>query len=127
MAQRFEVDKKSNLPVYAQLEERIRFLIHSGELKSGDSLPTVRELAVQLGVNANTVARVYRELSREGLLRLERGIGTFVAESAQQTMKQSEFKAFEGAVLDVIAMAKGAGMTASEVAQFIQARWMEVQ
>ena len=125
MAQRFLVDKKSDLPVYVQLEERIRFLIHSGKLKAGDPLPTVRELAVELGINANTVARVYRDLSRDGLLRLERGIGTFVTDSAQQTMQHSEFKAFEAATLDVIAMAKSAGMTASEVAQFIQARWTE--
>ena len=75
-----KIDKRSGIPIYIQLGESIRLLIREGKLKPGDDLPTVRSLAVQLGINANTVARVYRELQTDGLLRLERGIGTFVAE-----------------------------------------------
>ena len=69
---------RSPLPVYVQLAEQIRLLVRRGALTAGDPLPTVRELAVALSLNANTVTRVYRDLQQEGLLRLERGLGTFV-------------------------------------------------
>jgi DNA-binding transcriptional regulator YhcF (GntR family) len=74
----FKIDRASPLPVYAQLADQIRLLVRRGALSPGDPLPTVRELAVALGINANTVTRVYRDLQQEGLLRLERGLGTFV-------------------------------------------------
>ena len=82
MPARFKIDRASPLPVYVQLAEQIRLLIRRGALSPGDPLPTVRELAVALSINANTVTRVYRDLQQEGLLRLERGLGTFVAAAA---------------------------------------------
>ena len=120
------IDKKAGIPVYVQIEERIRFLVHKGTLSPGDAMPTVRALAVTLGINANTVARIYRDLEADGILRLERGVGTFVAATACQTLPEQEFKRFEKKVLEVAKMAKTAGMTAPELAIFIQARWKEV-
>ena len=84
MPGRFQIDRASPLPVYVQLAEQIRLLIHRGALGPGDPLPTVRELAVALSLNANTVTRVYRDLQQEGLLRLERGLGTSVAPQQQR-------------------------------------------
>mgnify|MGYP002681587656 CR=1 FL=1 len=75
------IDKSSGVPIHLQLAERIRLLIREGALKAGEALPTVRSLAVELEINANTVARVYRDLQTDGLLRLERGVGTFVADT----------------------------------------------
>ena len=80
MELRIEIEKRSAVPIYAQLRDQIRLLVLRGALAPGDSMPTVRALAVDLGVNANTVARVYRDLQTEGVLRLERGVGTFVTE-----------------------------------------------
>ncbi len=77
-----QIDKRSGIPVYVQFGEQIRLHIKRGFLKVGDALPTVRSLAVELGINANTVARVFRDLQTEGVLRLERGVGSFVAETA---------------------------------------------
>jgi GntR family transcriptional regulator len=74
----FHVTPDDPLPLYAQLEREIKLAVVLGTLKIGDQLPTVRQLAVDLRVNANTVARVYAELEREGLLSTRRGIGTFV-------------------------------------------------
>jgi GntR family transcriptional regulator len=77
----FLVDSSSPTPIYAQLERSIRAAIATGELGRGAQLPTVRQLAVDLAVNANTVARVYAQLERDGMLETRRGVGTFVPES----------------------------------------------
>jgi len=69
------------MPIYAQLEQTIRFAIATGKLRPGEKLPTVRQLAVELRVNANTVARVYAELERAGVVETKRGVGTFVSEN----------------------------------------------
>ena len=66
------------MPLYAQLTRAIQFAIATGRLRIGEQLPTVRQLAVELRVNANTVAKVYAELERAGVLETRRGVGTFV-------------------------------------------------
>ena len=77
----FDVDSTSPTPIYAQLDRSIRAAIATGQLQLGTQLPTVRQLAVDLAVNANTVARVYAQLERDGILETRRGVGTFVRES----------------------------------------------
>ena len=76
----FEVDSRSPTPIYAQLDRSIRAAIATGSLEPGVQLPTVRQLAVELAINANTVARVYAQLERDGILETRRGVGTFVRE-----------------------------------------------
>jgi GntR family transcriptional regulator len=77
----FNVDPQSPTPIYAQLDRSIRAAIATGALPPGSQLPTVRQLAVDLAVNANTVARVYAQLERDGILETQRGVGTFVRAS----------------------------------------------
>ena len=77
----FSVDPRSPTPIYAQLDRSIRAAIATGELPANAQLPTVRQLAVDLAVNANTVARVYAQLERDGILETRRGVGTFVREA----------------------------------------------
>jgi GntR family transcriptional regulator len=72
------IDPRDATPIYAQLERGFRAAIAAGRLRLGDQLPTVRQLAVQLRINANTVARVYAELERTGVLETRRGVGSFV-------------------------------------------------
>ncbi|HTH99880.1 MAG TPA: GntR family transcriptional regulator [Acidisoma sp.] len=74
----FHIDTKHPTPLYHQLERSIKFAIATGKLRIGDQLPTVRQLAVELKINANTVAKVYAELERSGVLQTRRGVGTFV-------------------------------------------------
>lgn len=74
----FDIDQSSPMPIYAQLEQGIRGLIARGKLREGDQLPTVRQMAVELAINANTVAKVYAELESEGILATKRGVGTFI-------------------------------------------------
>src|ERR1041384_7850296 len=74
----FHIDTKHPTPLYHQLERSIKFAIATGKLRIGDQLPTVRQLAVELKINANTVAKVYAEWERAGVLQTRRGVGTFV-------------------------------------------------
>src|SRR4029453_3921386 len=76
------IDARDRTPIYAQLERGLRAAIATGRLRPGDQLPTVRQLAVDLSVNANTVARVYAELERAGVIETRRGVGSFVCGTA---------------------------------------------
>src|SRR3954469_23645217 len=78
------IDTKDRTPIYAQLDRGLRAAIATGRLTTGEQLPTVRQLAVDLSINANTVARVYVELERAGVIETRRGIGSFVTASPQQ-------------------------------------------
>src|SRR5262245_51000508 len=73
------VDTADATPIYAQLDRGLRAAIAAGRLRPGDQLPTVRQLAIDLKVNANTVARVYAELERGGVIDTRRGVGSFIA------------------------------------------------
>jgi GntR family transcriptional regulator len=79
MSEMFTLSPSHPMPLYAQLTRAIRFAIATGRLRVGEQLPTVRQLAVELRVNANTVAKVYTELERSGILETRRGVGTFVS------------------------------------------------
>ena len=119
------IDMKSGIPVYIQLGEQIRILIRNGALQAGDLMPTTRGLAVQLGINVNTVARVYRDLQNSGHLRLRRGVGTFVAEGVDQPMNKKDFARLEAQVDKIIQLSKEASITAAELTQFIITKWKE--
>src|SRR6185295_14709634 len=78
------LDSRDATPIYAQVERGLRAAIAAGRLKPGDQLPTVRELAVELSVNANTVSRVYVDLERAGVIETKRGVGSFVTATPAQ-------------------------------------------
>lgn len=80
----FAIDLHSGVPVYRQLIDQVRGGIASGSLTAGDQLPTVRQLAVDLAINPNTVMRAYRELELGGLLETHQGTGTFIAEKKME-------------------------------------------
>src|SRR6059036_2467256 len=73
------IDSGDPTPIYAQLERGLRAAVATSRLRPGDQLPTVRQLAVDLRINANTVARVYAELERAGVIETKRGVGSFVS------------------------------------------------
>ena len=75
----FAIDLHSGVPVYRQLIDQVRGGMASGALTAGDQLPTVRQLAVDLQINPNTVMRAYRELELGGVLESHQGTGTFIA------------------------------------------------
>ncbi len=73
------INLESSVPVYLQIVDRIKYLVTLGRLHPGEQLPTIRQLAADLRINFNTVARAYTELDREGVISTEQGRGTFVA------------------------------------------------
>ncbi|HHV35776.1 MAG TPA: GntR family transcriptional regulator [Syntrophomonadaceae bacterium] len=80
---KFEIDLKNGIPIYIQLKKQIKYAIASGKLPPNSQLPTVRQLAVDLKVNVNTISRVYSELKKEGVLITKQGKGTFVSKKKE--------------------------------------------
>jgi len=76
---RFQLDLRSGVPVYRQIIDQVLVAIASGACKGGDQLPTVRQVAVDLAINPNTVVRAYRELELQGTLETQQGTGTFIS------------------------------------------------
>jgi GntR family transcriptional regulator len=109
------IDTRDRTPIYAQLDRGLRAAIVTGRLRPGDQLPTVRQMAVELQVNANTVARVYAELEREGVLETRRGVGSFVAATPGAARSATEHtKRLRAFVTRVLADAAAAGFTHDE-------------
>lgn len=81
------VDFDSEVPIYVQVKNQIRLLVDHGALAPGEQLPTVRDLAVDLEINANTVSRIYADLEREGYIARRRGVGTFAVHPGEQRVR----------------------------------------
>src|SRR5580765_8817888 len=111
------IDSQDATPIYAQLERALRAAIATGRLQPGEQLPTVRQLAVELRVNANTVARVYADLERAGVLETQRGVGSFVSAVGPVEARPAQEKArrLRAFVTRVLADADGAGFTIDDV------------
>jgi GntR family transcriptional regulator len=110
------VDQQDSTPIYAQLDRGVRAAIATGRLRPGDQLPTVRQLAVDLQVNANTVARVYAELERSGVIETKRGVGSFIAASPAQAHPPREHeRRIRTFVTRVLADAAAHGLTVDDV------------
>lgn len=77
------LDHASGVPIYVQLKDAIYTAVRTGSFRQGTQLPTVRQLAVELRINANTVSRAYTELEREGVISSQQGRGTFVTLSKE--------------------------------------------
>ena len=75
-----QINASLSLPIYAQIIEQIKLCLASGMITAGEQLPSIRELAMRLRINPNTVARAYRDLEKEGIVITARGKGVFVAE-----------------------------------------------
>jgi GntR family transcriptional regulator len=100
MSQMFSLSPSHPMPLYAQLTRAIQFAIVTGRLQIGEQLPTVRQLAVELRVNANTVAKVYAELERSGVLETRRGVGTFVCARHFEARNRQDPQAILGDLVD---------------------------
>ena len=113
-----ELDPRDPTPIYAQLDRALRAAIASGRLSIGDQLPTVRQLAVDLRVNANTIARVYLDLERAGVIDTRRGVGSFIRASAAAARPAREHQRRLRALATPIAADTAAhGFTIDELVQ----------
>jgi len=101
--------------VYRQIMDQVLGAMASGRLASGDQLPTVRQLAVDLSINPNTVIRAYRELEIRGFLDTHQGSGTFITAQPVQQDNEERQRKLDGIVSDAIARAGAEGFTAQQV------------
>jgi len=115
------IDASDRTPIYAQLERAFRAAIAVGRLQPGEQLPTVRQLAVELRVNANTVARVYAELERAGVFETRRGVGSFVRIGAAAARPPDEHaRRLRAFVTRVLADAGAHGFTLEDLITALQ-------
>jgi GntR family transcriptional regulator len=115
------IDARDRTPIYAQLERALRAAVATGRLQPGDQLPTVRQLAVDLSVNANTVARVYAELERAGVIETRRGVGSFVCGTAARAHPPREHdRRLRAFTTRILADADAAGFTLEDVVQALE-------
>src|SRR6202521_5760718 len=106
-----KLDLRSGVPVYRQIIDQVRAGIGAGTLSAGDQLPTVRQLAVDLAINPNTVLRAYRELELGGLIETHQGTGTFVANKKQQKNNAERERQLNQLTGEFAARAGAAGFT----------------
>jgi len=117
------IDPRDPTPIYAQLERALRAAIATGRLQAGDQLPTVRQLAVDLRVNANTVARVYAELERAGVIETRRGVGSFITATAARAQPPREYdRRLRAFVTRVLADADASGFTIDDLVSALETR-----
>ena len=116
----FGLDLHSGVPVYRQLVDQVRGGVASGSLSAGDQLPTVRQLAVDLAINPNTVMRAYRELELGGLLETHQGTGTFISDKKPEKKTAERERQLGQMTSEFAARAGAAGFTLEEVIDRLQ-------
>jgi GntR family transcriptional regulator len=110
-----QIDPRSATPLYAQIAGRLRVAVAAGELRPGEPLPSVRQLASKLRVNPATVVQAYRDLETEGFVEMRQGTGTFVKEVVPERKATERSKQASDLVRQMIAEAGRLGLTAREL------------
>lgn len=119
MLSRINID--SSIPVYEQIENQVQFAIASGELKIGDKLPSVKELADRLDINFNTVAKAYRDLEVMGLISTHRGRGCFVKKGAEKQCRDMSRSRVAARLFEAVQEGKAAGLGKKNVTELVNA------
>ena len=116
------IDFKSGVPFYRQIIEQVKFAIARGDLHAGDQLPTVRQLAVDLSINPNTVIRAYRELEIGGVLETHQGSGTFVGQEKPRIDEIERQRMMDQILTELLARATGYGFSLHDVLEGLRRR-----
>ncbi len=115
------VDVDNGLAVYDQIVRQVKFAVADGALRSGEMVPSVRELARQLAINPNTVARAYRQLQDDGVLETVRGLGLSISSTARRQCQSERTRLIRARLRLVLEEALHSGLDASEIEQMTQA------
>lgn len=110
----FKINEKSVVPIWIQIRKRLVYLISSGKFERGERLPSVRELSVSLGVNYNTVNKVYQDLERDGYIYSQRGRGTYVSDLKGVKLSAVD-EDVEALAIDFVQQALTKGMTSEDI------------
>jgi len=114
------LDTRSGVPFYRQIIDRVMLGLADGTLDTGDKLPTVRSLAVDLQVNPNTVARAYHDLELVGVVETRRGSGTFVASLRPRVPELERQRQLEQLCTGLVAEAQGLGFSIEELVETLR-------
>lgn len=117
-----QVNQSDSTPFYAQIVGQIRYLVASGRLAAGDQLPAIRQLAEDLTVNPNTVARAYRELEAEGVVAAKRGAGVFVTDSVSPLTKREKLRAVTEHIDNLLVAARQLGIDFETLTRLVKQR-----
>lgn len=116
----FRLDLRSGVPVYRQIIDQVMGGIAAGTLSGGDQLPTVRQVAVDLSINPNTVMRAYRELEIRGILETQQGTGTFISNKKVKRDEVERQRRLNQLVGEFVARAGSAGFTTADLLETLQ-------
>ena len=120
------IDPESSVPIYIQIEDSIHSFIAAGQLQPGEQLPTIRELAAEIRVNLNTVARAYFELDKEGVISTQRGKGTFVTgKPDKEQIERKRQKLLHSIIRAALEEAQNLGYSPAEIKKAFQAEIAE--
>jgi len=117
---RFRLDSHSGVPVYRQIIDQVQGGMASGSLAAGDQLPTVRQVAVDLAINLNTVLRAYRELEIRGVLETQQGTGTFISRRKAKPDSAERERKLEQLVGEFVSRAGAQGYSVRELIKLLQ-------
>ena len=118
---------KSGVPFYRQIIDQVRFAIVDGRLDCGDRLPTVRQLAVELKINPNTVARAYQELEIRGVVSTQMGTGTFIGDEKIELSEVERERMLDQICLELLSRASAYGFTLDDVIEALGRRLDETE
>lgn len=118
----FTIDPRSGIPFYRQIIDQIQFAIANGRLGCGDRLPTVRQLAVDLKINPNTVARAYQELEIRGVLTTQMGTGTFVGDATVKIDDLERKRMLDQICTELLSRAAAYGFAVADVLNALRER-----
>ncbi|MDC7224997.1 MAG: GntR family transcriptional regulator [Spirochaetales bacterium] len=116
----FSLDPKSGVPYYKQVILQVEMAIADGRLTTGNQLPTVRSLAVDLKINPNTISRAYRELEIRGVVTTQQGTGTFISEKEIELSAVEREKILASLTRDFIIKANSYGIDMDQVINYLQ-------
>lgn len=122
MTQLFRLDSSSGVPFYRQIIDQVLLAVADGRLSAGTQLPTVRQLAVDLSVNLNTVAKAYREMEIRGIVDTQQGTGTFISSRRPDPKAREKRKAVADLVDRFIANGEALGITLDDLVEALVER-----
>lgn len=119
------ISNQSELPIYAQIKEQIKEQILNGQIKEGEVLPSIRQLAKEIGVSVITTTRAYNDLETEGFIATMRGKGSIVLSKENDLLREQYLKRIEAGLMTAIETAKTVQMSEEELLSICKTLWKE--
>ena len=120
------IEPSSSVPIYRQIMDQIKYQVVTGVLKEGDKAPSVRELAARLAVNQNTILKVYNELCRQNVLKIERGDGTYISSSKQSISAAERKRAVANVLREAATLAVQLELPIEQAGELLRKEYEEI-